>query len=144
MIIARSFDMNMMIRSSSLAGLACDLVGGGGRWRPGATGTECRCPGPAAGLPMALQWTPLYVYFFLLFVPCTAWCIARVAHGLRTFSASLSASHYSEHGAPARRCGAATRLPAGKTRTDQSVTATNKQIRLQMRGTNEHDTMIME
>jgi len=139
MIIARSFDMNTMIRSSSLAGLACDLVGGGGRWRPGATGTECRCPGPAAGLPMALQWTPLCVL-----PPVRPLRIARVAHGLRTFPASLSASHYSEHGATARRCGAATRLPAGKARTDQSVTATNKQIRLQMRGTNEHDTMIME
>jgi hypothetical protein len=103
MIMARSFDMNMMIRSSSLAGPACDLVGGGGRWRPGATGTECRCPGPAASFA---NGTPVDSTVCVLPPPLGRplhLVLARVAHGLRTFSASLSASHYSEHGAPARR-----------------------------------------
>jgi hypothetical protein len=122
MIIARSFDMNMtMIRSSSLAGLACALVGGGGRpvaaWRH-----RNGMPQPWSSCQFA-DGTPVAVDSTLRVLPpplrrplhCLVYCTRGPwTPDLSGFAFRLSLLR-------ARSAGTATRrLPAGKARTDQN------------------------
>lgn len=75
MIMARSFDMNMMIRSSSLAGLHVTLSGAvaAGGLAPPERNAAALVLLPV--LPMALQWTPPCVYFLLPLVVLSTWCL---------------------------------------------------------------------